>query len=180
MSTYFELLELPTTFDIDVKVLDERYRARSQQWHPDRFAQAPAKERIHALEQTTQLNAAYKALRDPSARGAYLLSLLGLDLDREDAHAHQMEPAFLMEILELREQLEAAREARDLDRALALGKQIEARKQESLSKLGPLFDAQLKAADPARLKQIADQVAALRYYRRFLDEVSQVEEEVLG
>jgi molecular chaperone HscB len=176
---HFELFELPPTFELDLKLLDERYRALSQQWHPDKFVSAPANERLVALQKTTDINAGYKALRDPLTRSAYLLKLLGIDLDAEGERTHQMNPAFLMEILEKREALDEAKAAHDLDRAVALGKAIAAEQQATHGELSSLFAAQQKDPDPARLARLADRVAALRYHRRFLDEVAAIEDGTL-
>ena len=176
---HFELFELPPSFDLDLKRLDERYRALSQQWHPDKVASAPTKERLVALEKTTAINAGYKALRDPLTRSAYLLKLLGIDLDDEGERTHQMDPAFLMQILEKREALDEAKAAHDLDRAAALGKLIAAEEQATHGELSTLFAAQQNNPDPARLSRLADRVAALRYHRRFLDEVAAIEDETL-
>lgn len=177
MSTYFDLFDLPRRFRLDLAALDQRYRALSQQHHPDKFASAPAKERLRSLELTTELNAAYKVLRDPAARATYLLKLAGLDLDREDAHAHAMDPAFLMDILDRREALDAARQAGDLDRALKMGREIAAREKATHAELETLFEAQEAQPSPERLKTLGDRVAALRYYRRFQDEVAAMDEE---
>lgn len=177
---HFELFELPQSFDLDTRRLDERYRALSQQWHPDKFAGAPPKERLLALEKTTAINAGYKTLRDPLTRSAYLLKLLGIDLDAEGERTHQMDPAFLMQILEKREALDEAKAARDLPRAAALGKGIAAEEQETHQELAALFAAQQQHPDPARLAKLADKVAALRYHRRFLDEVAAIEDETLS
>src|SRR3989441_12873634 len=51
--------------------LDERFRALARKLHPDRFARATTHERRHSLEQTTQLNQAYKNLENPLRRAAH-------------------------------------------------------------------------------------------------------------
>ena len=180
MSNSFELFGLPVGFALDPKQLDERYRALSQQWHPDKFSGAPAKDRVRALEMTTLLNDAYKILRDPAHRAAYLLKQLGLDLDEEGERTHQMEPGFLMEILELREQLDDLRQANDVEGALRMGAQMAEREKAAHAALTGLFAEQQRAPTPERLKKLADQVAALRYFRRFQEEVSAIEEASLS
>jgi molecular chaperone HscB len=177
VSTHFDLFDLPRGFRLDLTALDQRYRALSQQHHPDKFASSAPKERLQALERTTELNTAYKVLRDPAARASYLLKLEGLDLDREDAHAHAMDPAFLMDILERREALDAVRKAGDLDQALKMGREIAALEKATHAELGALFEAQQSQPSAERLKKLADRVAALRYYRRFQDEVARMHEE---
>ncbi|MBS2030058.1 MAG: Fe-S protein assembly co-chaperone HscB [Deltaproteobacteria bacterium] len=177
MSNHFELFGLQKAFELDAKALDARYRELSQQWHPDKQTSGDAKQRLQALEMSAHLNQAYKTLRDASARAAYLLKLLGLDLDQEGERTFQMNPAFLAEMLELREELDAAKNKNDVQRALAMGKQMQEREKETHAKLAELFAQQLASPEHARLQKLGDQVAALRYYRRFLDEVSAIEDE---
>lgn len=180
MSNHFELFGLPASFELDPKQLDARYRELSQQWHPDKFAGGSPKERIQALEMTSRINDGYKVLRDPALRAAYLLKLLGLDVDDESERTHQMEPAFLMEILELREQLDELNQQNDVEGALRMGAQMAEREKQTHAVLSQLFAEQQRDPAPARLKKLGDQVAALRYFRRFQDEVSAIEEASLS
>lgn len=177
---FFALFGLQPTFELDPKQLDAKYRELSQQWHPDKFAGASAKERVQALELTARINDGYKLLRDAASRAAYLLKLLGLDLDDEGERTHQMEPAFLMEILELREQLDGLRQRNDVEGALKMGAQMAERERQTHAVLARLFAEQQRAPEAARLKKLGDQVAALRYFRRFQDEVSAIEEASLS
>ena len=68
-ATLFDVFELPPSYDVDVPALEKQFRELSLQLHPDRFAQADARERRLSLEQTTALNEAYKTLKDPVAPG---------------------------------------------------------------------------------------------------------------
>jgi len=82
--------------------------------HPDRFAQAGDAERRASMQMTTRVNEAYRTLRSPLHRAAYLLGLNGVDVGLETNTAMPRE--FLMEQMELRERLEAARNADELGR----------------------------------------------------------------
>jgi molecular chaperone HscB len=113
----FAALGLTRGYDLDPEDLERRYRERSRQLHPDRFARAPLRERRISLERATRLNDAYRTLKDARKRAGYLLKLLGKDPAAE-ARTHH-DPEFLEEQLELREMLALAREKGD-QRALAL------------------------------------------------------------
>jgi molecular chaperone HscB len=113
----FATLGLTRDFDLDPEDLERRFRERSRQLHPDRFARASPRERRISLERATRLNDAYRTLKDGRARAGYLLKLLGKDPVAE-ARTHH-DPEFLEEQLELREMLALAREKED-KRALAL------------------------------------------------------------
>jgi len=104
---YFELFGLPARFDVDTADLASRYRELQRRFHPDRFASAPESERRLSMQMTAQINAAYQTLRDTVARGRYLLGLQGVNTDEETDT--RMSPAFLMEQMELREELDTAR-----------------------------------------------------------------------
>lgn len=119
-STHFELFNLPAAFAIDQSRLDQAYRKLQAEVHPDRFAAAPAAERLRSMQLATQVNEAYQTLKSPLARARYLLQLNGVDTREETNTA--MPPAFLMRQMEWREAIEEAEQAGDLaalDRLLA-------------------------------------------------------------
>ena len=51
---HFELFDLKPSFELDGKALDERYRALSQQWHPDKVQGGDAKARDALLLRPTE------------------------------------------------------------------------------------------------------------------------------
>jgi molecular chaperone HscB len=104
---YYSLFDLPREFAIDPAELERRFRERSRQLHPDRFAKADPKERRLSLERATRLNDAHRALKDWRLRAAYLLKLAGQDVFGQGKTFH--DPEFLEEQLEWREQLALAR-----------------------------------------------------------------------
>jgi molecular chaperone HscB len=74
-SDYFTVMGLPRKLAIDPRVLEPVYHALSRRFHPDRYRSATGRERIIALENSALLNQAYRTLRDPFDRAAYLLQL---------------------------------------------------------------------------------------------------------
>ena len=54
-SDAFELLGLPVRFDLDTQVIERAFFDRSKELHPDRYAQAPAAERVAALSKSRAL-----------------------------------------------------------------------------------------------------------------------------
>jgi molecular chaperone HscB len=120
LQNHFELFGLQAAFGLDVEVLEKAYREIQAQVHPDRFAHAGDAERRASLQWTTRVNEAYRTLRDPVQRGRHLLELRGVDVAFETNT--QMPTEFLMQQLELREELEAATGKKDparLDRLRA-------------------------------------------------------------
>jgi molecular chaperone HscB len=109
---HFELFELPPAYAIDLGTLEQSYRKLQSLVHPDRYASAGEAEKRASLQWTTRVNEAYGTLKDPVQRGKHLLELRGVDVAFETDT--RMPPDFLMQQMELREDLEAAIEKRDL------------------------------------------------------------------
>lgn len=113
---YFTLFGLPVRYPVDGSLLASRFQDLQRQFHPDRFASQPERERLMALQQAATINEAYQTLKHPLKRAEYMLSLHGFDLGNEQ---HTLrDTAFLMEQLELREELDGIERKAD-DAALA-------------------------------------------------------------
>ncbi|HIJ22702.1 MAG: Fe-S protein assembly co-chaperone HscB [Gammaproteobacteria bacterium] len=110
-SNYFELFGLPQKYEVDRTQLSEKYRMLQQQFHPDRFVNGSEQERRLSLQMASRINEGSRVLRDPIARARYLLELEGVDLGTDSQTLR--DPEFLMEQMELRETLEAARQGSD-------------------------------------------------------------------
>jgi molecular chaperone HscB len=83
----FTLFGLPERHAIDEARLDSRWRELQSEVHPDRFAaQGAAAQRV-AMQWSVRVNEAYRRLKDPLRRAAYLCERRGvaLDLQRDTA-----------------------------------------------------------------------------------------------
>lgn len=180
--THFASFDLDVTLTPDVKALEKTYRERSLQLHPDRQGNATPLERRLAAEQSAALNEGLKVLRDPIRRAFYVLSLEGVDLEREEgAHRSAVDMDFLEDILERREALSQAREAGDLASAQAQGQDIQRARDAALNEAQVALQARREnPADAAALNTATGALARVRYYVRFLEEVAAMEEESLS
>ncbi|MEZ4401775.1 MAG: Fe-S protein assembly co-chaperone HscB [Kofleriaceae bacterium] len=161
----FAVLGLEPRFDLERQALEERFRERSREVHPDRFVGAPAAARTQALISTRALNDAYQVLRHPQRRAEVLLAQHGVVIgDRE-----VLEPAFLAEILELREELADARVAGDLATVTRLAGVMRARQRALLDQVAAQF-ARVAAGATDALAAIKRDLITLRYVDRYLDE----------
>ena len=105
---YFSVFELPRELRLDEKALERAFYRKSREVHPDRFARAAPEKQQWSLEQTSLLNDAYRALKDPIARTEYLLRLEGVTVANEKSPAKP--PADLLEeVFELNMQPEEMR-----------------------------------------------------------------------
>jgi molecular chaperone HscB len=107
---YFGFFGWPRKLTIDPALLEEQFHKLSWKLHPDNFVRASEEERILSLDRSSQLNDAYRTLRDPIARIEYLLLRLGLR--KEGTTKQQAPPELLEEVFELNESLDELREAR--------------------------------------------------------------------
>lgn len=108
---HFSLFGLPRAQSLDVERLDVVYRDIQARVHPDKHAHQSDVEKRMAMQWAAQANEAYRTLKDPLARARYLLQLAGHDVGLESNTA--MPPEFLLEQMELREQVAEARAAGD-------------------------------------------------------------------
>ena len=113
---YFELFGLTAQFELDRHALAETYRALQMQFHPDKFAAHPERERLQAVQGAARINDAYTTLKQPLNRAEYLLSLQGVELNAEQQTLK--DPLFLMQQMEWREQLEELPAANDVFAAM--------------------------------------------------------------
>ncbi len=107
---YFAFFGLPQKLTLDPAVLEAEFHKLSWKLHPDNFVRASEFERNLSLERSSELNDAYRALRDPISRVEYLL--LRLELRKEGATKQQAPAELLEEVFELNESLDELREAR--------------------------------------------------------------------
>jgi molecular chaperone HscB len=107
---YFAFFGLPRKLTLDLADLELRFHSLSWKLHPDNFVRASGDERQLSLDRSSQLNDAYRTLRDPVARVEYLLGLAGMR--REGQKKQQAPPELLEEVFELNESLDELRDAR--------------------------------------------------------------------
>ncbi len=106
---YFAFLGLPRKLRIDAGALETKFHQLSWKLHPDNFVNAGAQERELALQRSSQLNDAYRALREPISRVEYLLAIEGVR--KEGQQKQQAPPELLEEVFELNESLDELRAA---------------------------------------------------------------------
>jgi molecular chaperone HscB len=159
-SSDFELFGVPERFAQDRAAIDARWKELQREAHPDRFAaQGAAAQRV-AMQWSARINEAYRRLKDPLKRAAYLCELRGAPINAENNTA--MPAAFLVEQMEWREALDDAHSEADVD---ALDGQLNGARKQVLERIGELLDE--KGDAPAA----AQQVRALMFIQRFGEDV---------
>ena len=84
---YFSFFGLPRKLELDEAELEREFYALSRKLHPDVYSRASAREQAWSLEKTSQLNDAYRTLKDPISRTEYLLQIEGIQLDEQSKPA---------------------------------------------------------------------------------------------
>jgi molecular chaperone HscB len=197
---YFTLFSLPQHLHLDLSALEKTFYAQSRKLHPDRFAAKPAAEQQSALAASSQLNDAYRTLRDPIARTEYLLSIQGIQLEEQSRAAtdlakstgtqkKQVAPSDLLEeAFELNMALEEIKMGgddpdarRDLEAARKKFTAMLAETRQQLESLWTAWDTAIDADDaPAKDAAKLSMVALLNrrsYIRNLVRDVNSALEE---
>jgi len=109
-SDYFAMFELPRKLWMEMAALEKKFLQLSWKLHPDNFVNATPEEREISLKRSSELNDAYRTLREPVARVEYLLAIEGARV--EGQNKQQAPPELLEEVFELNESLDELREAK--------------------------------------------------------------------
>jgi len=160
---YFSLFSIPVNYTVDKAELTSRYLALQKAIHPDKFSQGAEQERLFSVQQTAKLNEAYNTLINPLLRARYLLQLNGFEVNEQNTI---MDPAFLMQQMELREAI-----------SLAKQKQIEAEEfEETIDQIDDLYKSQLQEIQELfnnaapQYDRISDAVKKLQFISKLREE----------
>ena len=167
---HFEIFGVAAKFEVDLAALENRYRELQREVHPDRFASASQAAQRVSMQLATRVNEAYQTLKSPVARAAYLLHLHGVDPEFETNTA--MPAEFLGEQLELREALEEAVTANDVERLGALSTALRKERGRVLERLASQLDAQ------RAWKEAAATLRQLMFLEKFGEEIGASEEKM--
>lgn len=159
---HFSLFGLPRRHFVDRAAVEARYLELSRAAHPDNFVGEGAARQREAMERASEINSAYRTLRDPVRRAEYLVKLGGVDLDSTDPQRGAPHPsrAFLIEMIELRERVDEG----GLDALERVRAEVEGRADAAL-------DAAVAALDAGEVRAAAEHLVARRYFQRFLEEL---------
>ena len=101
----YERFGLVPSFEVDLRALEERHLQLSRRLHPDRLIGKDPRQQGRALTLSSALNEAYALLKDERRRAEHLLGIAGGKGADQDKRTPQ---AFLIDQLELREEIEGA------------------------------------------------------------------------
>jgi molecular chaperone HscB len=182
----FDTLGIAPSFDVDLTLVEKRYRELARVLHPDRHLGESAGERRMNLGKAVEVNEAWRVVRDPIRRAEALLRRHGVGM--EEGKEPKAAPEFLMEMMEQREALSEAKASGDPAAVERLATAIREREMAVAARIAATFATALPSRDAASpgggavsgpngaLDKVVALLGELRYYRRFLDEVSAIED----
>lgn len=159
----FALLGLQPRFDLDTASIRRAWLAATRELHPDRAGARP-----EAAEMLARINHAKRTLEDPEERASALLRLLGGPTKEQDK---TLPDGYLMEMLEIREQMESEI-AQEHDDARTRWESWSAqRRQQHIDRAAAMFSALGPAPDSGELRAIRLELNAWRYVERLIEQL---------
>ncbi|WP_282066234.1 co-chaperone HscB [Vibrio rotiferianus] len=169
---HFKLFGLPSQFQLDGSLLSSQFRELQKRFHPDNFATASERDRLMAVQKAAQINDAYQVLKHPISRAEYILAENGTEIRGEQQT--MQDPMFLMEQMELREELEDIADSSDPESALF----------DFDSKVSKMYKQHLASVeqelDQGLWAEAADRVRKLKFIAKLKNEIELVEDKLLG
>jgi molecular chaperone HscB len=192
MENYFSTFAIDAKFEIDLAELNRQYRALAVNFHPDKFVNGEASEQRIAVQKSTQLNEAYKTLKNPVTRAAYLLNKLlepvGEQFVMEQYHVTDTE--LLMQQIDYREQLAAISDSQDIDALSKFQLRVKAIAKQTQQTINADFDALLNQSEQPQKSETPDisetlvvdlknQICELRFLEKLAHDCDELEEQLL-
>ncbi|MBC7771581.1 MAG: DnaJ domain-containing protein [Pyrinomonadaceae bacterium] len=175
----FDILGLSPRFDLPPGSLQSAYLALSAKLHPDTAAPD-----IEAELQSAKLNEARRVLENPESRADLLLRRLGGPGKEQDK---SLPHGFLAEMLEVREEIDAAIRSGDPDKIAPWDDWAGQRRKQHIAEVARLFSAVVAAtantevapgpdthASPDLLKSIRAELNMWRYIERLVEQLHEV------
>ena len=170
---YFQMLSVPRQFDLDQNLLHEKFLALNRHAHPDFHAEETPEVQQLSLKVSATVNDAYRTLKDPPQRGAYLLELLG---GKSSAYDKSVPDGFLPTMMMMQEEIEDAKSANNPKQLDSLREALQNQHDGLLKKISGLFvDLEPASACEAvredYLGQIRQNLNAVSYVRKLLSQL---------
>ena len=170
---YFQMLSVPRQFDLDEKLLHDKFLALNRHAHPDFHANETPEVQQLSLQISAAVNDAYRTLTDPLQRGAYLLQLLGGKTSAEDK---SVPDGFLPTMMMMQEEIEDAKSGNEPRQLDSIRVTLQNQHDGLLKRISNLF----KDLEPASacqvvmedyLGEIRKNLNAVSYVRKLLSQV---------
>lgn len=162
---FFEFYDLPVSFVVDEKLLKQRFLQKNKQYHPDFHTLSSADKQEEVLQLSTFNNQAYKTLLDTNSRIKYVLELYGL---LEEGERYTLPPDFLMDMMDINEELMELQINFDEQAHQRIEQQINALAQQLHEQTTAQIQAYTTSQDEAKRGYILSEIKKCYYKMRYL------------
>jgi molecular chaperone HscB len=171
---YFELYDLPASFNPDQQLVKKKFYELSKKYHPDFYINQSQEKQDEVLELSTLNNKAFQVLKDPQKRLHYILNLKGELVEGEN---YALPQSFLLEMMEVNEalmDLEFDSDPVKLAELKSQTEQIEKELAEELATLTVTYDTGAKENQESTLRAIKDIYYRNKYLYRIKESLSKL------
>lgn len=168
---YFMLLNLPIKLPIDLTLLNQHYQTALRYYHPDNFVNDTAQKKQWSVQQSANINTAYRVLKDPLLSIEYFLTLQGVTIKENETIN---DSAFLMGQLLLREQFD---EIINLSDASQREQQLSVMSQQLKAERNRYYQQVLMHLAQSQWLQAGDIVKKLHFFDKLLQQIMVLNDE---
>jgi molecular chaperone HscB len=169
---YFELYELPVLLKVEMNDVKKKFYELSRKYHPDFFANASDEEQADVLEKSSLINKAYKTFQNPDETIRYVLHLHQLI---EEEEKYNLDPSFLMEVMEINEQLMDAEMDENQETLTTSQQQADELLIKMYSDVAKIVEHYKESVTTEKeLLQVKDYYYRKKYLQRILDKIAQM------
>jgi molecular chaperone HscB len=169
---YFEFFEIPIAFMLDEKALRTQFLKQSKQLHPDFYTLESEEKQAQVLELSTLNNEAYKILSNFDSRMHYILEFKGCV---GEGQSNPLPQAFLMEMMDVNEQLMELQFDYDAAAHQQIEKEINGQAKALLDEVMPKLEAYVDAdATEVVLEPIKNYYLQNRYLIRLKENLAKL------
>ncbi len=160
--SYFNLFAIPQEFKVDLNLLQQKYLDLQRQFHPDNYITSYSESKAIILNLSAHINQGYTTLTNPLLRGILLLNLNGDNFDL--SIDTKLPNTFLLEQMELHEEISEANDTNDVIKLELLEKDIEFKEKQVIDDI----DSKFIAKDYVMAKEL---LKKLKFYTRLKDTI---------
>lgn len=171
---YFELYDLPISFNPDPKAVKQKFYELSKQYHPDFYINESEEKQEEVLELSTLNNKAFQIFKDPQKILHYVLELKGQLVEGEN---YTLPQGFLMDMMDINEALMELQFEPDLAKLTELRNQIAQTEQglmQELESLTSQFDKSSGTNEETIFKSIKDIYYRNKYLWRIKESLNKL------
>ena len=169
---YFELYGLPVLMKVNASEIKQKFYELSRQYHPDFHIKSLQEQQADILQKSADVNKAYKIFQNPDDIIKYVLQIKKLIHDEEK---YELDPDFLMEVMEINErlmELESGSDTEALDQTVLKTKEL---LNKIYADVEPIIENYKEGITTEKeLLQVKSYYYKKKYLQRILDKIYQI------